>query len=261
MSYRIGSLNLLKSHRNEDQGREFYGFIYDVIADEGIDIFAFQEAKNRIVIDGILRNLPSSWIGTHAYGSEFSYIWNANRVEECSKSCEPRIFYDYKASTHMKREPLYGRFSPKYLDSSNEFRLIDIHIEHGGSDTSATIAHRRFECELTKGVIHQTVNTHRYGNFKRAFTVILGDYNLDCIECNVCEPQSVQTLQEMKTTLKNTESDYSKSYDHFSFDTEKNSSVPYTVSRIDAVNRYFNGDFIKYKKNVSDHVPVKLEIF
>jgi catechol 2,3-dioxygenase-like lactoylglutathione lyase family enzyme len=34
MSYRIGSLNLLKSCRTDDQGREFYSFLHDVIADE-----------------------------------------------------------------------------------------------------------------------------------------------------------------------------------------------------------------------------------
>ena len=260
MGYRIGSLNVLKSYRTEEPGRIFHGFIYDLIADEGLDILEFQEAKNKFVIDGILKNLPSYWTGSHVYGSEFSFIWNSKRVEECSKSREPRIFVDYKASTHMKRDPLYGRFSPSDLKLNNEFRLIDIHIEHGGSDTAATIDRRKLECELTKDVIHRTIDTHRYGNFKRAFTVVLGDYNLNCIECNQCGSPNIQTFQDEETTLKN-EQGYSKSYDHFSFDVEKNYSVPYTVSRIDAVNRYFKGDFIDYKKNVSDHVPVKLEIF
>ena len=29
---------------------------------------------------------------------------------------------------------------------------------------------------------------------------------------------------------------------------------------LDAVNKYYNGDFKSYHKNVSDHVPIKMEI-
>ncbi|MCK8059720.1 MULTISPECIES: hypothetical protein [unclassified Fusibacter] len=261
MSYRIGSLNLLKSYRTEEQGREFYGFIYDLIADEGLDIIAFQEAKNRIVIDGILRNLPSYWTGTHVYGSEFSFIWNSNRIVECSRNSEPRIYSDYRSSDRMKRDPLYGRFSPRYLDSSNEFRLINIHVEHGGNDSLDSIIRRKKECELAKGVIHQKIDTHRYGNFKRAFTAILGDYNIDSALCNSIEPQNIHTFQDEKTTLKKSDPGYASNYDHFSFNVLKNSSVPYTISRIDAVNHYFFGDYKKYRENVSDHVPVKIEVF
>lgn len=261
MSCRIGSLNLLKSLRTEEQGREFYGFIYNMIADEGLDIIAFQEANNKHVIDGILKNIPSYWKGSHAYGSEFSFVWNSNRVKECSKNKEPRIYLDYKSSYRMKRDPLYGRFTPRYLDSSNEFRLINIHIVHGGNDSPANIQLRKLECELAKGEIYQKIDVHRYGNFKRAFTVVLGDYNIDSSLCNTIEPEDVYTFQDEETTLRKNEPGYSKNYDHFSFNVSKNSSVPYTVSRIDAVSKYFNGDFQKYRENISDHVPIKIEIF
>jgi hypothetical protein len=255
-----------------------------MIADEGLDIVAFQEVYGEYEIDGIRRNLPPCWKGEYVYGSEFSFIWNSYRVEECSTDLLPwwkrvisswapfrveeystdplpHIFASYKADKHMMREPLYGRFSPKHLDTSNEFRLIDIHIVHGGDDTSISIARRKVECSLAKGEIYRTIDAYRYGNFKRAFTVVLGDYNLDCDECNLSNPGDVQTFQAEKTTLKRAEPDYHNSYDHFSYDVVKNSSVPHTVSRIDAVNRYFGGDFTSYRQNVSDHVPVKIEIF
>lgn len=260
MSYRIGSLNLLRSDRDEEQRRLFHGFINDVIHDEGLDIFAFQEVSKKNVIDEMLRNLPRWWTGAHVVGSEFAFIWDTNRVEECSKHREPKIFREYKSSLHLKREPLYGRFSPKYLGSNNEFRLIDIHLEHGGKDDYAAIIHRKDECELSKDKIYQTIDTHRYGNFKRAFTLILGDYNLDCERCNECKPQNIRTFQAEKTTLKKTFG-YSQSYDHFSFNLDKNSSVPFSASRIDAVNKYFGGEFIRYQKTVSDHVPIKIEVF
>jgi hypothetical protein len=229
-----------------------------MIADEGLDIVAFQEVSEvygKDEIDVICRNLPSWWKGDYVSGSEFAFIWNSERVEMHSTTSFPE--------ERMARKPLYGRFSPKGLGPNSEFRLIDIHIVHGGDDNQIHIALRKAECNLVKGEIYRTVDVSRYGDSYgtfTVFTVVLGDYNLDCDECNSCGPRDVQTFQEEKTTLKMTEG-YYNSYDHFSFNVAKNSSIPYTVSRIEAINRYFNGDFTRYRENVSDHAPVKLKIF
>ena len=257
----IGSLNLLRNAKNEEQKRLFYDFIYRLIAEERLDIITFQEVYKKEIIDDIIRNISglSSWKGAHSFGSEFAFIWNSDKVEECSKRKEPQIFSNYKAENRLVRDPMYGRFSPRHLGSSNEIRLLDIHLIHGGTKAGAT-ERRKMECSVCKNEIHRVIDTHRYGNFKRAITVILGDYNLTCPQCNeIMNSHIVQTVQECETTLKK-DSGYSNSFDHFSFDIVKNSTVPCEVSRIDAVNKYFGGDFESYRKNVSDHVPIKLEI-
>ena len=84
--------------------------------------------------------------------------------------------------------------------------------------------------------------------------------------------KKIVTVQGEFTTLKkppnnNSEQEvflggYANDYDHFSYnvDIENIRKVMLNCQRIDAVNNYYNGDFKSYHKNVSDHVPIKLEI-
>jgi len=264
MGYRICSFNVLRSVRGDDKDREFYGFIYDLIRNEGIDIFAFQEAKNINFIKNLLRNLPNWWRGVSLYNSELSFIWNSYRVKECSRQGEPRVFVDYSSKYRLIREPAYGRFAPADFDINYEFRLINIHLLHGGNNFPETVAVRKIECDIAKGVIYQAVDkppTGKDGKFNSVFTMILGDYNLDCLECNTCGLSNIVTLQEEATTLKKEGKGYNNSYDHFSYDVVVNgSAVRIPPSCIDAVNDYFKGDFTQYRQEISDHIPIKIEV-
>ena len=268
MSYRICSFNVLRSVRGDDKDRKFFDFIKKLIYKERIDIFAFQEATNINFIESVLRNISSyfsHWNGGALHNSNLAFVWNSNRVEECSRRHEPRIFSDYRSDTRMFREPAYGRFRPVDFKLNCEFRLINIHIKHGGDDSAESINTRKLECDLAKGVIYQTIDkpsTGKDGSFNRVFTVVLGDYNLDCDTCNTRGPENIRTFQDEKTTLKKDGPGYKNSYDHFSYDIKNNGTVPRNPpSRIDAVKDYFQDDFTLYRKEVSDHVPVKLEIF
>jgi hypothetical protein len=252
-------------------GRDFQELIYSLIADKGVDIVAFQEdrALKSATLNDVQKWLPR-WKCSRPSGNEFAFIWNPERVRECSKGMEPQVFTAYNRSDdHLTREPLYGRFQPVGIGPFIEFRLINIHLHHGENkssndeaETENDVSCRQRECSTAKGVIHETIDTTRYGNFRRAFTIVLGDYNFDCETCNQFGPSNVRTLQTEKTTLRKIEPyGYKSSYDHFSFDSNKNSSVIYTVTRVDAVHEYFSDDYARYRKNVSDHVPVIIEIF
>lgn len=267
MSYRICSFNVLRSIRSDTNDRAFYALLYQLIADEGIDIFAFQEAKNinfiKNVVKNVVKNLLSHWVGEPVQDSELAFVWNANRVAECSKHREPHAV-NYRSKRPMSREPILARFVPVDFKLNFEMRLVNVHIKHGGDDSAKSIDTRKYECSLAKGIIYEMVDkppTGKDGSFRSVFTVVLGDYNLDCDACNQCGPEIVRTFQDEKTTLKASELEpgYKNSYDHFSYrvDSTEPRSTPY---RIDAVRRYFNGDFKGYRKKVSDHVPVKLEL-
>jgi len=216
----------------------------------------------------ILRILPLSqkWVGGYErtangkageYG--FAFLWNSNRVLECSKDNIPGVFREYKSDKRMYRDPLYGRFTPNGLGSFYEFRLLDVHF------CWTEPKRRNDDYQLATGIVYDTVDIHRFGNFKPAFTLVLGDYNLSCEECDMIDimigNHKVTTVQEELTTLKNEGNGYASNYDHFSYDNGKEEIVKGRVSRIDAVNKYFRGDFEKYRKTVSDHVPVLIEIF
>ncbi|MDR2751334.1 MAG: hypothetical protein LBC41_11795, partial [Clostridiales bacterium] len=145
MSYNIGSLNIRKSLRTEDQNRDFHTFMHGFIRDAKLDIVAFQEIGRKDAMESVLNSLSAKWTGwkgSHSYGSEFAFIWNSNRVSECSKSHTPQIYQNYRSDYRMMRDPYYGRFAPNDLELNTEFRLVNVHLVHGGSDSLAAIGER-----------------------------------------------------------------------------------------------------------------------
>jgi exonuclease III len=281
MSYRIASLNIHKRiHKETKSERDFFAFIHDFVADESIDILALQEVLKEEElrrICGIALSPFQNWLGYYerpAVGKSgeygFAFLWNSDRVSECSRNHTPRIFNEYKSAIRLSRNPLYGRFSPKLSPNSEisqEFRLIDIHLRFSDEvlpnlEKIPGRKKREIECGIVTGEIYKEIDTHRYGNFKPAFTFSLGDYNLSVDDCIRHSGNSaVVTYQREQTTLNGNNDGYASSYDHFSFDSAKYNSVPFTESRVDAVNKYFGGNYEKYYETVSDHVPVVLEIF
>lgn len=280
MSYRIASFNIRKGIKKESESeRDFFSFIHDFVADEHIDILALQEVLKENELQRICSKALSpfqNWRGcyersatgaTGDYG--FAFLWNENRVSECSKNHTPKIFNEYESEIRLSRNPLYGRFSPKLSLNSEifqEFRMFEIHLRFSDEvlpnlTKISGIQKRKQECKIVTGEIYQQIDTHRYGSFKPTFTFSMGDYNLGVEECieNSGSP-SVSTYQEEKTTLNCSYDGYSSSYDHFSID-DKYKSFPYSVRRVDAVKNYFHGDYKKYCDTISDHVPVIIEIF
>ena len=260
MSYRICSFNVRRSLRYNETDRDFFALLNQLAHEEGIDIFAFQEATNPYFAERIISNLPryQQWTSDFVEGSEFQFVWRADRVKP---SALP-FFNIYESGLHIPREtefkhkPLYGRFIPEGIGPNVEFRLVNVHVEHGNP-----IDRRRDECRVLKDDVHREVDAKSYSNGRCIFSLILGDYNLDCENCNDCGPQNVQTIQEQETTLRAKDPwGYSNSYDHFSFDVMKNGTVPCEATRIDAIE-YVGGGFERYLKQVSDHVPVRLEIY
>lgn len=55
---------------------------------------------------------------------------------------------------------------------------------------------------------------------------------------------------------------YSQNYDHFSFDVDMfiREGIRYKGKRIDAVRKYCDDDFEMYRMEISDHIPISLEI-
>lgn len=286
MSYQIGSLNMRKerielkeSKKKSDSERDFFGFIHDLVADENLDVLILQEVLNDREAKRISEKALSP-LQNWKYGYERSaagpsgdyglaFFWNENRITECSKSCQPQVFSGYKSDIRMSRDPLYGRFSPKLSFASEifqEYRFLNIHLRFSDEvlpdlSTIPGIEKRKMECNLVTGEIYRKVDVPR-GNFKPFFTIVAGDYNLSVEECNAHSGNpDVVTFQNEATTIKKEPyGTYVSSYDHISLNTAKYTSERYSVSRIDAVHKYFSDDYGRYFDLISDHVPIKIEI-
>ncbi|MCB2286604.1 hypothetical protein LGK99_05735 [Clostridium algidicarnis] len=265
MGYRIGSFNCLKfSHISDKDTKIFSRIIYE----ENLDVIALQEVTNKEAVELILKGLPSYWTGYHdSYGNssapnDYAYIWNTRRLTECSKDESPEVFTHVK-SNNLARKPYYGRFTPAGLIGGAffEFRLINTHM-HYGSSYAVDTDKRKEEYRVLTNEVYTRINKKRYGNNMPSYTILLGDYNMTyewCARENI-ENQNIETFQYKETTLKSKEDGFSKNYDHFTYDTVSFSGINAEVFRINSVEKYCGNDYAKHRKEVSDHVPIVIEI-
>lgn len=294
MAYRIGSFNCLNFGLGESKDVQK---IVDIINEENFDIVALQELKGKKALDRLLKYMSSSkWDGiADDTVNDYAFIWNKNRIKlaetnykERIKKYEPRIYKQYKidrklGQTDLKREPYYARFYPIGGGSPFiEIRIINCHIRFSKNANEefdfGAIALRRNEFDVLTKAIYSKEADKRYGDNRPAYTIMLGDYNLNspssqAVGAYLIESFEMQdngivkrivTKQNELTTLKKqieeSGNNYANNYDHFTFDENRFADVAMEFSKVDAVNKYSDGDFEAYSKTVSDHVPILMEL-
>lgn len=262
MSYIIGSFNV-RSLRTCSPSQ-----LAEIILNEQLDILALQELKSPDALRSLLnRNLPSYYEGSYDEQMwEYGYIWNSRRFIECSKDGKPDIFNQYRSTNPLARAPYYGRFTPCGLlgGAFFEIRLVNIHLHHGGNDSGINKSIRIREFKTVADNIYNSISKKRYGNNMPAYTIVLGDYNLCCVICEqervTSKTYLVETEQADKTTLSSTRNELVNDYDHISYSKQRFEGTEITVQRVDTVSKYTNGNFEQHRKDISDHVPIKLEL-
>lgn len=218
---------------------------------------------------------------------------------ESGQEIYPQIWHQYKHKSEgllrLIRDPLYGRFKVKNLNA--EIRLISTHIVFGKPKPEnfdadldvGAVEMRRREFRTLAGYIYPRIaEYYKDTNCVVPYTIILGDYNLNLPESgagkallpsviyfdrngHIHEAMDdstyvVHTVQREKTTINREGTAYSSNYDHFSYDDRVNGIVK-RVERIDAVHQHTKAEdtteeshFERFKTEVSDHVPILLEI-
>ena len=287
--------------------------IAEIISKENFDVVAFQEILSEgQALDSLVKYFLPDWDirwgepnesmdpskNKDKRGEGYAFIWNKKRLTLASSSTvtgnrvyEPRSVSDAIRfdSKFFARTPYYIRLIP-VNGGFFEFRLINIHL-HFGDNTKTEIQKRQEEFQLLTERIYPTISQERrYGNNREAYTIIMGDYNLNLykfrgeaekrinkytyIPSDVSVgDQKIKTVQDELTTLKassrdeQTEDDnpkrgYAQNYDHFSFDVSRfdREDIKFRASRVDAVRKYCQDDFEVYNATISDHAPIKLVI-
>ncbi|MCM1162018.1 MAG: hypothetical protein NC412_12445 [Roseburia sp.] len=161
---------------------------------------------------------------------------------------------------------------------------------HDFSDLGA-VSMRRNEFDILSKVVYPKYSDKTYDlmNGERdapcmpAYTIMLGDYNLnlksgtaqgsflkpdeEIIEL-ADERKRIVTVQGELTTLKSkkegvsySQADgYANNYDHFTYDEKRFEGITLDVKRIEAVKECYGDDFDLYRKEVSDHLPIVLDL-
>ena len=307
MAYRIGSFNMYKfqANRSDEEIHKDIDKIAEIIRQEKFDILALQEIFSETAMKNLLAKLGSSWKGswdsprsTSAQAAEgYAFIWDSKRIElaksitvEGERTYYPRIYNQYRVDRargqrSLIRNPYYARFHP--LHTFFEIRLINIHImysknRNGAENSLGDAKMRKNELDIIVKSIYGKEADKRYGNNMPAYTVILGDYNLNLKESGAQWPyveeiirveedgrvKQIRTVQEQLTTLKQPDTSekkdlanqYANNYDHFSYDEQRFDGVSLLPGRIDTLEKYMQGDLEKHRKTISDHVPIVLQL-
>ena len=314
MRYKIGSFNMHNWGRSS--ARDFEK-IADIIVGEGLDVVAFQEILSEGAgveqwLETCVRFNLYDWgfcwgcpkessdiekiqemIHEDRRGEGYAYIWNRQKfhLTETQQQGEQRIFeprilnsrsndVNVDCSTYA-RTPYYIRLHPCY-GGFFDLRLLNIHIYHGKTGNSPDIEKRQSEYQLLVQEIYPQISQKRYGDFRPAYTIAMGDYNLNIFRpdrvtqggdlqevIEVPEYGTVITAQDQLSTLKKAKDDSlcrealsrdigANNYDHFSYEKTMFSDVSCSV--IEAVHKYCNDDLDYYRKNISDHLSVVIEI-
>ena len=305
--------------------------IANIIDSEDFDIVALQEvlSEGKALRQNILPKLGREWemkwgtpnkvatqdtdennIGDKR-GEGYAFLWRADRFRKVRtilnteeiRIAEPHILNSLTDEirdidiNEFFRAPYYARFIPCSIGSNPhiEIRLINAHLFYGSANSSDVYRRKREFDILIKQILPELADK-RYGNFRPAYTIILGDYNFNLDRPWNRYPQSpildktdeiielreghrikrLRTTQEGMTTLKkvtdpyaeNKGREYKKSYhfknnyDHFSYDEEyfKEHGIKVKCQKVDAIRKYCNNDFDKYQAFVSDHLPVVFEM-
>lgn len=320
MQYKIGSFNMKNFGRNSQKDFEK---IAEIIIEERLDIVALQEIlsegkgikRMQEELEQCVKYNLCNWdfrcaspresmdldkisdmIVNDSRGECYAYLWNKKRFKlvEYSKLGNNRIFEpriinslanDVNVNcTFFARTPYYIRLQP--LDGGFfELRLVDIHIYYGNESLSSVIK-RKVEFDTLVQDIYPEISQKRYGQNRVAYTIALGDYNLNIFSPYVQtqaknaylsevytysdgkETVQVLTVQDQLTTLKvpkkENDSDtgvgYANNYDHFTYSPELSQFRSVSYEAIDAVNKYCDGDFSYYREKISDHLPIVMSV-
>ncbi|MDD3141619.1 MAG: hypothetical protein PHX08_22015 [Lachnospiraceae bacterium] len=318
MGIRIGSLNMCNfNFRSEGCNKKNFIRIANIISSEQFDIVALQEVLSEQALNVLLKALGSNWDKawmkpnkSSSYASKgFAFIWNKKKIHPVTtkksygvRVFEPEIINQYRLNRsvgqqELARNPYYARFTTDGLPGGAffEIRLINVHIMFKKGVTVVSDLNdsrmRNNEYNVLMEAIYPKISDRCYGNFMPAYTVILGDYNMNLkrdwtvgqgrssvyIDNEVIfisdgnETKQIKTVQDELTTLKDPQNQenetdnnplrgYANNYDHFSYDVIRFSNANVSYRRVDAVRKYFNDNFEEYRREVSDHIPIAIDI-
>jgi hypothetical protein len=210
---------------------------------------------------------------------------------------KPHIYNQYKVNRSLGqrqliRNPYYARFEP-INGAFCEFRLINVHIMFSRNSThnnildAGAILLRKREFDILTKSLYLSIADKVYGNNRPSYTIILGDYNLnlpfsgakyaflnEVVEIeNGGTIRKLITVQKELTTLKSSPTEeqlkkkkdiiasyWANNFDHFTYDYDRFQGIGMHAGRINTIQQYCNNDYQLHRKEISDHVPITLDI-
>lgn len=320
MRYRIGSFNC-RHLGKASAGKKDLTLMAQMINGEGFDVVALQELHGKEALKLLLDALNhtklrgAQWAGeADTEVSDYGFVWNERRLRKVEtivngtkRIYQPTIYKQYGLDSSLGqkkfvRNPYYARFETlraPYI----ELRLINTHIrfakgKDGEVDNSpSAVAMRQNEFAVLSRALFPRIEDKTYGNNKPAYTILLGDYNLNLLRGHTHSPylwmeevyvqdgrseKRLITVQDKLTTLKKPEDGpkdekkkdvpikvstgeqhFSNNFDHCTYNRLRmQDGVRISASRVNVSNYIGEADeaYATYLRDVSDHVPIIIEL-
>lgn len=317
MIYRIGSFNCRQMGKASAMKKDLT-LIARMINEEGFDVVALQEIHGKEALKPLLDTLNheslrgARWAGeADVEVSDYGFVWNEKRLRKAEtivdgvrRVYEPTIYKQYRldraqGQKALRRNPYYARFESLRAPYV-ELRLINTHIrfsndrDEGEGAILSAVDRRLNEFDVLARALFPRIEDKRYGNNKPAYTILLGDYNLNLLRWYTNSPyvptdeedmvyiidgrgeKRLLTVQDKLSTLKKLEEDpegrerekvpqtkaateeenFSNNFDHGTYNLlrMRDGGVRVGASRVD-ISPYIKS-YSDYRQTVSDHVPI-----
>ena len=238
---RIGSFNV--NHMGNKRYSNYDG-IADIINGENFSIVALQEISSENGVKELINSLGGSWkyvvTKEPCNGECFAFIWDTDKKIDIESSSI------WEKDTPLKRPPFIAGFR----NGIKLYWLANVHIYHGKSGNESK-ERRIMEIQELERIYISVDKTLGY-------TILLGDFNMSTKEINTIQ-LPFKCYQEKETTL-NKNDGYHSNYDHFCFNDKVYNELKPILSRVKAPQIYYDNDFVKYQAEISDHVPIRMNI-
>ncbi len=206
---------------------------------------------------------------------------------QAKKEYDARIESNYRLDKmlyqgRLVRDPMYIRLES--LQSWFEIRLINTHIMFSDTSNELNVSvsdslKRKREFKILTDIYRELADK-QYRNGRPAYTFLLGDYNLNLPSSQAKSPyveeimqhkerngrvRNIITIQNQLTTLKmnfdalEDETYFANNYDHFTYDDRLN-KAKIQVFSFNTVAKYCNDKPEIHRKEISDHIPICLEL-
>ena len=292
------------------------GQMADIIRHEQMDIVGLCEVLDADALMTLVASLGRDWdfvwlqarpkrgfvdVDHDPNGEGYGFVWNRTRLSRIStvlldgkeETYQPQIYGQYqvdkgRGQKELVRDPVLGRFTPQGLGGGNfELRLLLCHIRYNGIDEDKDRFFwplRQNEFEVLTRTLLPKVEDATYGSNMPAYTMVLGDYNMNLMRAwtkkpyleeprdgYVFEDKVIVTVQDALTVLKKPKKGtdektvgYLHGFDHFSYNKNRLASMHPKVRRCDIMGdgyyAAYYGDFDRYRREISDHVPIVISL-
>ena len=248
---RIISFNTLWKGQHDPN----YVAVARMLKGSGAHIVALQEVRYAETVTNLCKELGWKWFCASApVVSEgcvqFAFLWDRSRCSLIQDSHNPTLWPEPEVGAFHRPPFVIGL---RETSNGRSYWLIDVHL-YFGNTSKAAVAERKAELrslERTYTIFEKRV--------PKVYVAILGDFNLPLGEIQA-ENLTFKAYQSSKTTLAREGKRYSQSYDHFAFNDRFREDLHPAFRSLNVISRFFRNDFDLYRKTVSDHIPICMEL-